>query len=247
LLDGGRTCPPVWTAYLDGGVVAAPAVADGVVYVATRLESWVGRPGLLYAFSARSPGRLLWTGEIGLDGAYMGSSPTVANGVVYVGSLDSKLYAFPVGCRRNDWACPPLWTGKTGDLISSTPAVADGVVYVTSQDGKLYAFAARCGTGGALCDPLWTGRVAGGSARIAGSPAVANGVVYVASTDGNLNAFAVGCAAGGATCAPTWSGVVGGDMWDAAPAVANGVLYVGSDHGLYAWDLGDHAPAAMAP
>ncbi len=67
------------------------------------------------------------------------SSPAVANGVVYVGSDDKKVYAFnaSTGARR--------WTATTGNAVSSSPAVADGVVYVGSSDAKVYAFSASTG------------------------------------------------------------------------------------------------------
>ena len=70
----------------------------------------------------------------------MASSPAVANGVVYVGSLDHKLYAYAVGCASGGATCTPLWTATTGDMVVSSPAVANGVVYVGSHDGKLYAY-----------------------------------------------------------------------------------------------------------
>ena len=78
----------------------------------------------------------LWTASTGDS---IESSPAVANGVVYVGSWDGKLYAFPAsGCGYP--SCSPLWTASTGNLIDSSPAVANGVVYVNSRDDKLYAF-----------------------------------------------------------------------------------------------------------
>ena len=70
-------------------------------------------------------------------GVWIGSSPAVANGLVYVGSADKKLYAFDAGCRS---ACQPLWSYATGSYIYSSPAVANGLVYVGSDDKKLYAF-----------------------------------------------------------------------------------------------------------
>jgi outer membrane protein assembly factor BamB len=96
-----------------------------------------------------------WTGATG--GAIYDSSPAVADGVVYVGSWDDKLYAYAVGCAKGGESCTPLWTGATGSAIGSSPAVADGVVYVGSYDGKLYAFAVGCASGGWSCSPLWTG------------------------------------------------------------------------------------------
>ena len=62
------------------------------------------------------------------------SSAAVANGVVYVGSQDGKVYAFDASTGA------VLWSYETGDRVTSSPAVANGVVYVGSQDGKVYAF-----------------------------------------------------------------------------------------------------------
>jgi outer membrane protein assembly factor BamB len=59
----------------------------------------------------------------------------VANGVVYIGSFDTFLYAFDAVSGK------ALWSGKLGASVSSsTVAVADGVIYVGSNDHKLYAF-----------------------------------------------------------------------------------------------------------
>src|ERR1035437_3656565 len=68
-----------------------------------------------------------WTGT---TGGSIYSSPAVANGVVYVGSSDHKLYAYAVGCASGGGTCSPLWTATTGGSIYSSPAVANSVVYV---------------------------------------------------------------------------------------------------------------------
>jgi outer membrane protein assembly factor BamB len=64
----------------------------------------------------------------------------VANGVVYVGSFDHNVYAFPASCGSGNAICTPLWQGTTGAAIESSPAVVNGVVYAGSDDGNLYAF-----------------------------------------------------------------------------------------------------------
>jgi outer membrane protein assembly factor BamB len=120
-----------------------------------------------------------WTAT---TGGAISSSPAVANGVVYVGSKDGKLYAFKAdGCGQP--TCSPLWTASTGAQIASNPAVANGVVYVGSRDHKLYAFKAD-GCGQPTCSPLWTATT---GSYIDSSPAVANGVV--GSRDHKLYAF----------------------------------------------------------
>jgi outer membrane protein assembly factor BamB len=103
------------------------------------------------------------------------SSPAVANGAVYVGSNDGKLYAF------NASSGDGLWAASTGYLIYySSPAVANGVVYVGSYDHKLYAFNASSGA------TLWSTSTGD---PIDSSPTVANGVVYIGSEDHKLYAF----------------------------------------------------------
>jgi len=58
----------------------------------------------------------------------------VADGVVYIGSGDDKVYALDATSGTK------LWTFTTGGAVTSSPAVANGAVYVGSNDGKVYAF-----------------------------------------------------------------------------------------------------------
>jgi outer membrane protein assembly factor BamB len=193
-----KACSPLWTAPLGSG--GTPAVANGVVYVgSTQNHS-------LYAFDAVgntncsgtpktcSP---LWYGFLGY---YVNNStdapPAVANGVVYVGSRDSNLYAFDAAGSTNcsgspTKTCTPLWTGATaGSIILSSPAVANGVVYIGSSDDKLYAFDAagsvNCSGAPKTCSPLWKAATTG---YIESSPVVENRVVYIGSGDSSLYAF----------------------------------------------------------
>jgi outer membrane protein assembly factor BamB len=56
----------------------------------------------------------------------------VANGVVYVGSFDSKLYAFDALTGKTLWL-----TSTNSRIFFSSPTVANGVLYIGSQDNKL--------------------------------------------------------------------------------------------------------------
>ena len=136
-------CLPVWYSGSLGTLDSSPAVADGVVYVGAD-------SGKLYAFDAYGSLQhcvnegpynscsALWKG---VTGGPVRSSPAVANGVVYVGSQDRKVYAYQVGCGSGGATCPALWTSPaTGGLVDSSPAVANGVVYVGSRDDNLYAY-----------------------------------------------------------------------------------------------------------
>ena len=114
-------------------------------------------------------------------GGYVNSSPAVANGVVYIGSLDNNVYAL------NATTGAKLWNFTTGGAVYSSPAVANGVVYVGSDDNDVYAVNAATGA------ELWS-FATGGSVQ--SSPSVANGVVYVGSNDNNVYAFGLSGAAG---------------------------------------------------
>ena len=170
----------------------------------------------------------------GLTGGLVQSSPAVANGVVYVGSEDNKLYAFDAagttGCSGTPKTCAPLWTYATGDDVHSSPALAGGMVFVGSFDGYVYAFdaaGANCVGSPKTCGPLWTTQTGG---SIASSPTVVGGVVYIGSTDEKLYALR---ALDGHLL---WSAALGGFV-SSSPAVVNGVVYVGSfDHRLWAFD-----------
>jgi outer membrane protein assembly factor BamB len=67
-----------------------------------------------------------------------GREPTVANGVVYVGSADDNVYAL------NAETGAKLWSYTTDYGVYASRAVADGVVYVGSENGKVYAFGLKC-------------------------------------------------------------------------------------------------------
>ncbi len=253
---GLKSCPPLWIADMDSHFESSPVVANGVVYVGSNNNN-------LYAFDAAgvtgctgtSP-RLckpLWSAPTGL---WVESSPAVADGVVYVGSFDNKLYAFDAlgttNCSGTPKTCLPLWTAPTGASIFSSPAVADGVVYVGSDDKKLYAFDAagvsNCSGMPTTCAPLWTATMGD---YVESSPAVANGVVYVGSDDHNLYAFDAkgntNCAGTPTTCSPLWTAVTGGSVFS-SPAVAHGIVYVGSYDGhLYAFDGAGVAKCSGSP
>ena len=166
------------------------------------------------------------------------SSPAVVGGVLYIGSTDGTLWAYPADGCGAALCTTPLWQSTTLAQIVDSPTVANGVVYVGSQtsfdsnDGRLNAFAAA-GCGGAICAPLWQG-LAGKESILDSSPAVAGGFVYVGAFDGRLYVFAAdGC--GAATCNPLWTGTTGGTI-ESSPTVDAGVVYIGSDDGnLYAF------------
>ena len=73
---------------------------------------------------------------------WVSAAPTVADGVVYVGSNDHRVYALDAATGNE------LWSYDTGEVVVSVPTVADGVIYVGSNDNHLHALDAD--TGGKL-------------------------------------------------------------------------------------------------
>jgi eukaryotic-like serine/threonine-protein kinase len=58
----------------------------------------------------------------------------VADGRVYVGSNDGRLYALDVKSGAK------LWEFNAGDAEIPPPALAGGRIVVGTQDGKVYCF-----------------------------------------------------------------------------------------------------------
>ena len=68
------------------------------------------------------------------------SSPVVADGRVFIGSQDKKVYAVALADGK------PLWNFATKDAIDGSPSVADDLVFVGSNDSFVYALDAATGT-----------------------------------------------------------------------------------------------------
>jgi outer membrane protein assembly factor BamB len=184
-------------------------------------------------------------------GSGVSSSPAVVNGVVYVGSDDSNVYAL------NANGGSKLWSFATGGSVLTSPAVANGLVYVAAN-GSIDALSAATGaqqwTQGIGSDSESSPTVANGSVYVGmgasvyaytgggdlewtfttgevvdAAPTVTNGVVYVGSVDGNIYAL------NAATGTQIWKFSPAGSEVETSPAVANGVVYVAADNGnIYA-------------
>jgi outer membrane protein assembly factor BamB len=150
--------------YQTGAMInqSGPALVDGVIYVGSR-------DGFLYAVRA-TDGSLVWrfnAGGISLEG----SSPTVANGTVYIGGwYDVPAFSRPGSLYAIDAATGNLrWEKLNGTGISSSPFVADGKIFITADDGKIHVLNAATGAA------VWSKEILANSA----SPLAYNGVVYV--------------------------------------------------------------------
>ena len=144
------------------------------------------------------------------------SSPSVVDGIVYVGSQDKNIYA--IGA----WSGKLIWNYTTEGAIESSPAVANGKVYTGGDDGYVYCLDAYTGAF------LWRTFVNGdlpftfASIVLKSSPAVVGNRVYVGSLDGYL--YALDANNGDIV----WRTQTEGQI-TSSPAVADGAVYFTSE------------------
>ncbi|MFC1944923.1 PQQ-binding-like beta-propeller repeat protein [Chloroflexota bacterium] len=175
-----------------------------------------------------------------------------ADGTIYVGSGDKKLYAVnPDGTEK--------WSFTTGGSIRSSPAIsADGTIYVGSDDNKFYAV----NPDGTEKWSFDTGTYVRSSPAIGSDSTIYcgsfNGNLYAINPDGSLKwTFATGdgnqdpaigadgtiyvCSGGNKLCAVNpdgiekWSFTTGGAHISLPAIGTDGTIYLGSDDkNLYA-------------
>jgi len=156
---------------------------------------------------------LLWSYETGYG---VCSSPAVADGKVFLGSNDHKIYCL------DEEAGKLIWSYKTGgSVFFSSPVVADGKVFVGSRDNKICCLDEDTGK------PIWSYET---GYFVYSSPAVADGKVFVGSGDHKIYCLDEDIGK------PIWSYETG-DYVYSSPAVADGKVFVGSyDHNIYCLD-----------
>ncbi|MFP8952948.1 PQQ-binding-like beta-propeller repeat protein [Natrialbaceae archaeon A-arb3/5] len=184
----------------------APAISDGILYGG-------GRHSII-AFDLVE-GEIEWEFENENEERMSVRPPSIADGMIYVGSSDSKLYAIDIESGEEEW------TFETNGSFSVSPSIAEGTVYILGGGGDVYAIDAQTG------QEEWSndfGEILSGKAAITaeilyftddktvygldrdngeqqwsftpdeeetipGSPAVADGVVYISSRDHHLYAL----------------------------------------------------------
>jgi outer membrane protein assembly factor BamB len=144
----------------------------GLLYISTS-------KGLLTLNAAN--GDIVWRFDTELP---LGNSPTVVNGVVYVGGFDRKLHALDAFTGEHLWSFDAAGSG-----YDTNPLVIDNKVFVGNRDGKMYAIGAhRTPQQGQL---IWQYATNG---PIHTSAAYQNGVIYFASND--MHAYALNATTG---------------------------------------------------
>jgi outer membrane protein assembly factor BamB len=196
------TKKPKWTFDLGGYPVrSSPAVDGRTVFIGSGFN--------VFAVDADT-GVQRWKTKMDYAGE---SSPTIADGVVYIASKENHLYALDAESGEQ------IWFYKTDGLLFGSPSVTDDAVLIGGDDGDLFAIDRENG------HLHWKVTL---DSAIYSTPAIAEGRVFVTTNAQTVSAVDL------ETGDLIWSYPVGGSS---SPAVADGVVYVGSDDGaLYAID-----------
>jgi hypothetical protein len=164
---------PLWwkrmDAYLSQKV--QPVAAYDTLYLATA--------GGLWALDAET-GRERWVYRTELP---LGHSPTLYDGVAYVGGFDRRIHAVDARTGKG------LWTFTGGAGFQVNPLLVDGVLYAGCRDGCMYAIDI------ATHQQLWKTDV---GAPIQFSAAYRDGRIFFGTTDGYA------CALDARTGQPVW-------------------------------------------
>ena len=216
LAINAKTGVTIWDYSSQKSLGCTPAVVNGVVYTASG-------DGYVHAINAAN-GKEIWN-QTREDAEFL-SSPTVVNGILYVGINGGSIYTngfYAFNATNGDELWKYMVSGA-GNYVLSTAAVYDGTVYVGSRDGDVYAFNAVTGI---LFWHIMAGHF------LFSSPAVVQGIVYIGSGDGNFYAIK------GADGTILWNYTINsldGTFVYSSPAYSYGALYIGScDHNLYAF------------
>ncbi|MCX6767175.1 MAG: PQQ-binding-like beta-propeller repeat protein [Candidatus Micrarchaeota archaeon] len=176
--------------------------------------------------NAPTTANLNWSYYTGLN--IVTSSATIANGVVYIGSvdnsgnnwplLDSHVYAFNASNGNVIWN-----HDVAGGYEPGSVSIADGIAYVNAKN--MFALNASDGS------VIWTYST-GHDNGFSYDPMVYNGVVYSDSAWGDGKVYAVNASTGHLI----WNHSIGNGVYS-SPAIANGMVYSGNEAGhVYALD-----------
>jgi eukaryotic-like serine/threonine-protein kinase len=175
-----------------------------------RSDDFENLPNLQWKFTTRAP---------------IFSTPVIVDDVVYVGSLDSTLYAVEMSSGKVKWKF------KTGGEIRSTVCSSDEHLFVYSGDATLYSIHRSSGK------LLWTFKTKGGilgdrrydfADYYQSSPVISNSRIFFGAGDGRVYALST------TDGALVWSFKTQGIV-HTTPALYKDQLFIGSfDGNLYA-------------
>jgi outer membrane protein assembly factor BamB len=151
-----------WAVSCGEIIESSAALVDGTAYIGAGLPN---AKGAVLAIG-------MWDGKVrwryASEDAVGDSSPTVGNGLVFVGDLGGTFHAINAANGQG------VWRYKTDGEIKCSPVLVGDRVLIGSYDGSLYCFEARTGK------TLWKYKTEN---YVHGTPCVVNGVAYFAGCD----------------------------------------------------------------
>lgn len=150
--------------------VIEPYISQKVQLIAVKDTIYVSTAKGVIAVNADN-GKIRWQYKTEMP---IGHSPTVSNGVLYVGCFDNKIHAVDTKTGKKLWT----FTGDAG--FHTNPLVVDGKVYAGCRDNWFYCVDAKTGK------LVWKYETQG---PILYSAAYQDGEVYFASNDSHAYAL----------------------------------------------------------
>lgn len=191
-----------WRYDAGGPIRSTPFITPEYIYVGTEA-------GELLCLDFRGQSRWQFRAKRAIT-----SSPLVAQGIVFVGSLDGTFYAVDA---KSGWA---LWRFRMGKGTVSSPCRMDNFVFIGSADGNIYCIDAT------TSKEAWIFKT---GHQVSGSPVVNKDSLYCGSADGCLYCLEV------KSGRLKWKFSTGGPI-TGTPIVYNDILYIGSaDRMVYAF------------
>ena len=192
-----------------------PYIPQRVQIVAANNLLYIATSAGLYALDAAT-GSTAWIYPTEFP---LGHSPTIANGVAYVGGFDHKIHAV------NALTGAGIWTFEAGAGFQTSPLVVADLVLAGNRDGYFYAVHAAGANAGQLA---WKYKTGG---PILYSAAYKDGVVFFAANDSH--AYALNATTG----ALVWKSakLTGAGFMSYWPVVyQNRVIFTGSNNYRFA-------------
>jgi outer membrane protein assembly factor BamB len=219
-IDDGTKLPLPYLDFYYGTATTVTDLMNGAHFIKVNFglsSATVYRTARFYVENEATPlsivqGKAKWRYQLGGSSK---SVPTVADGNVYVGADDGKLYA--VNAKTGKL----LWTVTTNGEILSSPLAYGSLIYFGSGDGKVYAVT---NTG----KQQWTFDA---GVPVYSSPVVDNGIIYIGTESGRFLALDA------ITGKLKWEFTEPGYAIEQKPVVLNGAVYFGAwDSYVYAVD-----------
>jgi outer membrane protein assembly factor BamB len=175
----------IWQVDLKPEDERGTSFGGGVAFWNDRLYASTGYAQVLALDPA--DGKIIWKSSVG---APVRSGPTVADGRIFVVTVENELVVLAADDGRRLWVHNGI--PETASLLgSASPAVEGEVVVVAYSSGELYALTVETGR------PLWSDNLASTGnldavstlADIRGWPVIDRGRVYAASHSGRMAAI----------------------------------------------------------